>query len=151
MFIREALESDLEGIADCAERFFQYAKYKEKGLTLDRESFKEMVKEYIKSLEGVVLLLMDDLKVVGGICGTTSPWGFNKHIKIGLELFYWVDEKYRGKDSLKLFKMYETIMKSLGVQVNFMMSVESDLQFQVNRLYQRKGYQNLESFFTKIL
>ena len=151
MFIREALISDLDGIADCAERFFEYAQYAEQGTPLCRGDFIQMVKGYIESDQGIVLLLMDGLYVAGGIAGDVRQWGFNKAIKSCIELFYWVDEPYRGRKSIELLKLYERRARELGAHKNIMVSVATELQERVNNLYQRMGYQPYEQFFVKSL
>jgi len=150
-FIREALINDLDGITDCAERFFAYAKYTENGLPLDRDSFKSMVRGVIESENGIVLLLMDKLYVAGGIAGSVLPWGFNKSIKFCHELFYWVDEKYRGRKSLELLIKYEKKAMSLGANKSIMISVNTDLKDKVNLLYKRMGYVENEQQFIKAL
>lgn len=151
MFIREALINDLDGITDCAERFFAYAKYDENGLPLDRDSFKCMVKGVIESENGIVLLLMDKLYVAGGIAGSVHDWGFNNSIKICTELFYWVDEKYRGRKSLELLMEYEKKAAVFGANKSFMISVNTDLKDKVNLLYKRMGYVENEQQFIKTL
>lgn len=148
-FIREALISDLDGIADCAERFFAYAGYNEQGTPLNRSDFKEMVSAYIVGTNGVVLLLMDGLYVAGGIAGRVDEWGFNRSIKFGIELFYWIDENYRGFQSIKLLKLYEQKIKELGAQRNAMISVNTSLMESVNNLYKKMGYELYEQYFTK--
>ncbi len=149
MFIREALTSDIDGITDCAKRFFEYAGFESMGLPLDEESFKECVTGYIEN--GVVLLLMDGLYVAGGIAGIIQPWGFNREIKICKELFWWVDEKYRGRNSLELLIEYEKKVKEAGADINLMISVNTHLQPKVNKIYNRMGYSELESNFIKSL
>ena len=150
MFIREALTNDLDGIADCAERFFEYAKYHEKDLFLDRESFKAFIKTHIEEDSGIVLLLMDGLYVAGGICGWVGEWGFNRSIKICNEVFYWIDEKYRGGvNSVRLLIEFENKAKKIGADRILMISVNTYLQDKVNCLYERKGYQKLEQLHIK--
>lgn len=149
-FIREALVNDLDGIADCAERFFQYADYARKGLVLDRESFKAFIKTHIEGESGIVLLLMDGLYVAGGICGWVGEWGFNRSIKICNEVFYWIDEKYRGgANSVRLLIEFENKAKEIGADRILMISVNTYLQDKVNCLYERKGYQKLEQLHIK--
>lgn len=148
MFIRDALINDLEGITDCARRFFKYAEFeKEYGLPFDSSSFKEMVANHIEN--GVVLLLMDGLYVAGGIAGMIHSWGFNREIKICQELFFWVDEKYRGANSVRLFHEYEKKVKDFGADKIIMISPNTYLQEQVNILYKRMGYKHLEQYWIK--
>lgn len=152
MFIREAMASDLDAIANCGERFFNYAGFDKKGLSMDRDSFKDMVLEYIEDENGIVLLLMNGLNVAGGICGSVQPWGFNKAIRMGSELFYWIDDQHRGSiKSIQLLSAYDKRVAELGADVNVMVSVDTHLQPKVNHLYERKGYLPLEQFFIKAI
>ena len=149
MRFKHADISDLNGITDCAKRFFKYAGFEKQGLPLDVESFEEMVAGYIKGQNGIVILLMDEDYVAGGIAGKVETWGFNKDIKLAIELFYWVDEKYRGKDSVKLLFLYEKFAKALGASKSIMVSVDTHLKGKIDKLYKRMGYSEYEQFYTK--
>jgi GNAT superfamily N-acetyltransferase len=143
--------SDMPGITDCAKRFFEYAQFDRQGLTLDVGSFEEMIGEYIKSQNGITILLMDDYYVAGGIAGLVQEWGFNRDIKLAVELFYWVDEKYRGRNSVKLLMLYEKYAKALGANSSMMVTVNTHLQDKVGAMYERMGYTEYERFYIKNL
>jgi GNAT superfamily N-acetyltransferase len=149
--IKHADIKDLSGITDCARRFFEYAQFDKQGLTLDVGSFEEMIGEHIKSQNGIVILMMDGDYVAGGIAGMVQEWGFNKSIKLAVELFYWVDEKYRGRNSLKLLILYEEYAKALGALNSMMVSVNTHLQDKVGKLYKKMGYTEYERFYIKNL
>lgn len=155
LIIREATILDIDGIVECAERFFDYAKQPFKNMPFDRQSFVNMMEEHIQSENSVVILLVDsgvnNANVVGGICGFANEWGFNNNIKFGIEVFYWVDEKFRGIQSIKMLKMYEDEMKRLGVQQNIMISVNTHLADKVGALYNRMGYELMEKMYVKAL
>ena len=150
MIIVPATKHDIEGIADCAERFFEYAGYKEMGLPLDREHFKNMVLEYISNEPNSVVLLLKNGaygKTVGGVAGHISQWGFNNKFRFMVELFYWVDEEYRGINSIKLIDKFEKASFSKGADNILMIRVESFLKDGVERLYLRRGYKPMEAFY----
>ena len=150
MVILDATIYDLDGITACAERFFEYAGYAEKfNMPLDRGSFQAMVSPYIQQDNGICLLVKnsDPGNVLGGICGTVVPWGFNSEIKIALELFYWLDPDARGF-GLKLIKAYEDRVKEMGAR-NVMIQPETELTEKVGTLYRRRGYRPFERFWIK--
>ena len=149
LHIREALQSDLPGILGCAKAFFEYAGYAAQGMPLDDGSFNSMVAEYIKNPRGIVVLLMDELFVAGGIAGMVFPWGFNREILLCQELFFWVNHEYRGRNSLKLFNEYERLCMARGARHNLMLSVPTELEDGVARLYQKRGYRVLETMFIR--
>lgn len=149
MVIRPAIMSDLEGITRCARDFFAYAEYDAMGMPLCEASFQDMVTEHING--GVVLLLADGPSVRGGIAGKISPWGFNRSIKVMLELFFWVDPDVRGASSIRMLKRFEMASKALGAHQIFMVSVNTHLQDSVDNLYRRMGYDASERFFRKSL
>jgi len=149
IFIREALERDIDGIVKCAEHFFKYASYADLGLYLDNKSFAETVIWQINDKHSVVLLLMDDLYVAGGISGSFPPWHFNKHTRVCLEFFYWVEPKYRGRNSYKLITEFEQYCEVRGADHIIMLSVPTELAAGVERLYERRGYKPLEKLFIK--
>ena len=152
MIITHATKYDIEGIADCAERFFEYAKYEEEGMPLCRESFKRMMLDrFIDKRMSVCLLLKDSHigTVRGGICGFVTQWGYNDSIKIGVEHFYWVDLEFRGINSIKLKKAYEKEIYDLGAVKNIMVEPNTHLSAGVARLYGRSGYKPHERFWIK--
>lgn len=150
MRIRKATYADMPSILRCAKDFFIYADFAQFGLTLDDDSFNEMVSKYIS--EGIVLLLVDDDDIVrGGISGMASPWGFNKNITVVMELFFWVDPEYRGRDAIKMLNAFEKAARSKGADKLIMVTVNTDLADGVGRLYEKRGYMLTEKFFIKSL
>jgi RimJ/RimL family protein N-acetyltransferase len=147
--IKHAEIEDLDGLTECAKRFFEYAGYAEQGTPLDPQSFKDLVQGYIESDNGIVLVLMDGDKVVGSIAGHVNEWGFNRNIKMAVELHYWVDEGYRGKNSVKMLILYEKYAQALGASKSMMVSIDTHLKDKVGNLYKRMGYREYEKFYSK--
>lgn len=147
MKIRPANINDIPAITRCAESFFEYAKFANDGLELDRVSFQKTVKWYLDN--GIILLLINNNKVVGGISGRIVPWDFNHSIKVALEFFYWVDEEYRGIDSVKLLMQFEEVCKLQGADYVCMISVNTHLEDKVHKLYKKMGYEKVETLFRK--
>lgn len=148
MQIRKAHIADMAGIVRCAQDFFIYAKFADYGLTLDETSFREMVVEHI--YHGVVLLLVDDdNNVKGGIAGMIHPWGFNKSIRILMELFFWIDPDCRGTYAIRMHRAFEKAARSSGADRIMMMSVNTELAEGVGRMYEKFGYKLLERFYIK--
>ncbi len=144
MRIKHGEIEDIPGITECAKRFFEYAEYEKQGLPLNEESFHIKISEYITEPNGIVLLLMSGEDVVGGIAGHVGEWGFNSSIKFAVELFYWVDEEYRGKNSYKLLMLYEAYAQSMGAKKSVMIFVNTHLKDKVKKLYERMGYRDYE-------
>lgn len=146
-----ATEDDLCGISACADRFIEYGGYAEIGMPVNHADFQETVLKYIESDSGVVFVMKDGNKVVGGIAGSVEPWGFNHDVLIAVELFYWVDVEYRGLDSVILLQLYEQYMKLNGAAKIIMGTVNTPLQPSIEKLYRRNGYREHERFFIKDL
>lgn len=143
------MRGDLPGIVDCAVRFFEYADYARKYSTsLDENSFRGMVEKYIGADDGVCLVAVNGDDVKGGICGAIIPWGFNKSIKMGFELFWWMDPDVRGTIGVRLFDEYEKRVEAKGAR-NIMVCPETHLSHKVAKLYERRGYKMWESFWIK--
>lgn len=149
LYFKHAELEDLQGITECAKRFFEYAEYEKQGLPFDEESFQIKISEYITNHNGIVILLKDDDHVAGGIAGFVGEWGFNNSIRFAVELFYWVDEEYRGKNSVKLLMLYEIYAKSLGAKKSVMISINTDLRNKIKKLYDRMGYNDFEWYSIK--
>lgn len=148
MKIRPAIISDMPGIVRCAESFFEYAEYAKNGMTLDKSAFEKKVEWYIKDEKGIVLLLVNQGNVCGGISGYVSEWDFNPAVKILIEFFFWIDPEYRG-NGVRLLKAFESIGKENGAQKIVMISPQTFLKSKVDRMYEKFGYQPTEQFWMK--
>ena len=76
------------------------------------------------------------------------PWGFNRSVKIALELFYWLDPEVRGLNGIRLIKAYEDRVTEAGAR-SIMIQPETHLTEKVGKLYQRRGYKPFERFWIK--
>ena len=151
MIITKASIFDLEGITACAERFFEYAKYADDDMPLDRETFGRTASMYIS--DGIVLLLKDGIygRICGGIAGIIYPWVFNQSIPVMHEWFWWVDPEYRGSSGIKLLRKFEKESKKAGAVKIAMIKPETNLSEGVAKIYSRSGYKPLEETWIKSL
>lgn len=141
----------MDGIVDCAKKFFEYAKFAEQGLPLDEESFRKTVGGDIKSKNGVVLLLKDGPygEVVGGIAGKVGPYWMNFGIKILFERFFWINEQYRGTSAVRMIRKFESAGAKIGAKKTAMIAINTHLFDGVKRLYEKCGYSHIEGYFIK--
>lgn len=149
--IRTANVSDIEAVVGFGVEFFKYAKYDDMDMPLDKESLRDSLKTYFSDPNFIMLLLCDNAVPVGGVSGWVMPWGFNRNIKIGLEYFYFVYPQYRGRNSIKLLKAYESMLLVMGAKKSIMIMVNTDLADGVEKLYNRMGYGIMEKYYIKSL
>ena len=151
IFIRDALICDLDGLTVCANNFFQYAEFHQYGWYLDDDDFKALMTEHIENPNGIVLCLMDGLKVVGGIASGIAPFIYNRSKKIALELYFWVEPEYRGIKTIKMFKQYEQRLRDMGVCWSMMTLPETFMGPKIKSFYEKMGYVKSGTTFVKIL
>lgn len=147
IYFREAVHTDVNGIVNCGVDFFEYAKFHRHGLTLKKSTFKKHMENAIEDENQVVYLLMDNQYVAGGVAGIISDYYFNDDIKICLELFFWVNQKYRGRNSLKLLFDFMSIANDRGAEKFIFMTVPSDIEPMIQKLYRRKNFKRMETVF----
>lgn len=149
--IRLATENDLGAIISMAFRFHQASPYQ--GTQIDFEKVVEALRSYIVGnlREKVVLLLVDFLDHPRGILVgqvTDTLFGYDRQ---AIELMWWVDEDYRGKESLKLIEAYEDWALRVGAKIVHLALLNTKHKEKLEKLYSRKGYVETETSFVKYL
>lgn len=88
---------------------------------------------------------------VGGAAGVIAfPHPFNNNVLIAQELFWWVDEEFRGSNAGKeLYRGITEWAKSVGSVGMIMVAIENECVSRVERLYNHYGYAKLEHAYLK--
>lgn len=103
--------------------------------------------------EASILLIatMPGGRVVGMAAGVTYPAYFNSAIRIGTELFWYVEPEQRGIIGPALLRAMEERAREAGCKQWIMGALASQRPEAVARLYGRYGYSPAETTFIKAL
>ena len=146
--IRFATEEDIPVLLRMIKEFYNQTPYS--SLRYDNAKTSALVSGLITNSkdESIVLVLMDK---GGDVIGTliaviTEPLCSTE--KLATELVWWVDEGYRGRESIELLDAYEYWQKKVGCSGVSMASIQggSDL----DKFYKRRGYSVSELTYFKV-
>lgn len=99
----------------------------------------------------LLIATMPGGEVVGMAAGVTYPAYFNATVKLGTELFWYVDPDQRGIVGPALLRAIEDKARAMGCQQWVMGALASQRPEAVARLYGRYGYSPAEATFIKAL
>jgi len=148
--IRIATSADLPRIVEMAEKFFRQTKmYSVTGF--DEESIKKTF-SFLDGEKGVCYVLEIDGHVVGMVGALAYEFYMNLSIRIGQELFWWVDDDHRGSSgSIKMMKAIEEWAKKAGCVSFAMIALDGIDHEKVCSIYSRLGYSKSEYVYVKEL
>lgn len=146
--IRFATEEDIPVLLRMIKEFYNQTPYS--SLEYDGEKTLTLISNLIASSkeEVIVLVLVNKSgNVIGTLIATvTEPLCSAE--KLATELVWWVDEGYRGRESIELLEAYEYWQKKIGCAGVSMASIQggSDL----DKFYKRRGYSVSELTYFKV-
>lgn len=144
MIIRKALLSDIEWILEQLKIFSSTYKTKAELFPKSYETAKEVIH---KIIEGQIILVAENDKgqSVGFIAGILSPHYFNQDIMTLSELFWWVDEEYRGsRAGLMLYNEFVKIGKELADWIVICLKHESPVK---EEFFLKRDFKKLDQSF----
>jgi len=149
--IRLATASDILEIERLCLEFYRASPYRD-----IPESTEKVAEEISKFLFGdptetIILLLVDSLGHPRGIlAGGMSSVPFSNH-KVAFESVWFVEEGFRGKESLTLLDVFEYWAKKNKANMVVMNLLNTGLKERLTKFYERKGYTECETSFAKYL
>lgn len=118
----------------------------------DESQVSDKILQFLESPDKTVIILLvnpETNRAVGMVIGVVTEGIFNRN-RIAAELAWWVDEEFRGQQSLELFHAYnywaEHVMKCSSVT---MALLEDEGVEKLSRLYKRKGFVPVERAFIR--
>lgn len=142
--IRPAEVHEIEKCAEAGRRFYEFSPYK--AVPYCEKSMHELMKAMIDNK--MLIVAFNDDKVIGGIGGNITPMFINNAYNMAYEMFWWVDDEYRGRLGLKLLSHFENRAIELGCVYLMMMTLQKN---DVGTLYERLGFQQSETGYIKVL
>lgn len=99
-----------------------------------------------------ILKVVENGSVIGCIGALVFPHWWNKNEIVAQELFWWLDEEYRGTSAgIKLLIELEKEAKSRGAEKLMMLCLDDLNGNKMANMYSKLGYVPQERTFTKVL
>lgn len=137
MAIRPAIPADVPELVALGARFFAASPFAEVA-PYDPGAVRALVEGAMH--DGVVLVALDDVAVVGGIMGVLrGPW-FAPSAPCAVELAWWVDEAARGSVGVRLYRAFEAWAREHGAVAVVMSDLVVGGDAPAAALYARLGY-----------
>jgi GNAT superfamily N-acetyltransferase len=109
----------------------------------------KIYQEIIRKNSGAMFLLKDDKKLVGAL-GCVKRNDLHNGDLIAIETVWYVHPEYRG-GGLKLLNAFDRWAKEEGCKKKAMIHLEDSLPDKLKKIYEKKGYQLVESHYMAVV
>ena len=148
--IRKAIEDDILSIAHLGRAFVEAAW--EGVAEYNVMNTIEWLEEFILLPHTALFVAEVEGEIVGMIAGIVFPFYFNKSHLNAQELFWWVSPPNRksrvGIDLLKAFEEWAVKKGAKTIQMGTVAKINPE---KLAAVYKKKGYQESETYWTKVL
>lgn len=146
MIVREADLEDLTQIVEMSKRFYSTTSNTDE---FDNDSVYLMAKHCIE--QGISLVLAENDRLAGFLCGLICPLITNHNIKVFSELAWYIyPESREGSSGIRLISTAEAKAKEKGCQYCCMASLYETAKTP-EKIYKSRGYKQKETVFVKVL
>lgn len=144
--IRIANKDDFDVILDMCSLFWLETQFSE---PFERDHTELMVS---MALDHGLLCVLESGRTIVGFCAAVKSFILGSTKALGAtELAFWVNPEHRaGKNGIALLLFMEGLVKEQGIKYWTMVSMQSSMPEQVNRMYERMGYVHSETSYTKV-
>lgn len=148
MTIRSAQPEDAPRLAEMAAYFVSHSSYSEV-VTPCEATMAANFEAIIRSPSGIAFVLEVDGKIQGAIIGLLAP-----HLMTGgiaaMELGWWVEPAYRGRNGLELLTAYENAVSASDANIS-VMTCPPDGGERVGGIYEKAGYRRMEATYMRVV
>ena len=131
-------------------RFYDYAKFADKGLLFNEMDFSVYALDLIDDEDACLFVAEEDHRLIASIAGNFHPWFMDNDQGMIHESWWWVDEEYRkSKLAAELRAKFEAWGKGKGASFLTMAFLDTEKKEALERLYKMQGFKHLESFWVK--
>tara|TARA_B110000305_G_scaffold47223_1_gene50413 strand:+ start:646 stop:1110 length:465 start_codon:yes stop_codon:yes gene_type:complete len=154
MIAEVSTESELEELQNVLIEFYKMMPYKQliKETKEGQEASDLWIENWFFTIEsgnGKILALKKDDKFIGAIGLILSP-SLEDGVMTCMEAFWYVDENHRGQ-GLKLLLKAQKLAKEMGAKRMMMMYLENSMPEKVKNVYEKMGYQLVQTTYFKEL
>lgn len=154
MIVEVRTESELKELQDILIEFYRIMPYKQ--LPKESKELQEASNLWIENwffmIEGGVgkiLALKEDNNFIGAIGLVVTP-SLEDGVMTCMEAFWYVDKNHRGQ-GLKLLIKGQKVAKEMGAKRMVMMFLENSMPEKVKNVYERMGYNLIQTSYFKEL
>lgn len=147
MEIRIVTVEELPKLSGCAAGFYSASQSLGE---FDLDCFVCFWKGLIEAGAGVIFGLFDG-EEVRGVLGGVAGYEPNAPVKTASELFWWVDPEARGLGSMRLYYEFEKWAKVKGCKTIRMVRLSDSMPEEVEGIYARLGFAEIERHYSKTL
>jgi GNAT superfamily N-acetyltransferase len=144
--IRLATEQDFESILEMSAKFWLSTQFDEPFEPGHTKHYVQMAFDH----DLLAVVEIDGENV--GFCAAIKSFILGSTKAVGAtELAWYIYPEHRaGKNGIALLLFMEGLVKEQGIKYFTMVSMQSSMPEQVNRMYERMGYQHSETCYTKV-
>lgn len=144
--IRVAKVIDYDKVRPLAVRFYEATQ----DIPWDEATAQQLYLDMVE--HGFILMAMQEQTVVGIIGCLVAPFLLNKNYKMATEVMWWVEPEARGTAAASmLMDVAEQLAKIDGCYALCMSLLTKTSPKALGRVYERRGYEALESTYMKVL
>jgi GNAT superfamily N-acetyltransferase len=145
--IRRAEIEDFDQILTMCAEFWTHTQFSE---PFERSHTLSMVKMAYDS--GLLAVVDVSGNVVGFCAGIKSFLLGSTKAVTGTELAWWITPDHRGSGTgVRLLRFMERLAKGEGIKYWNMVSMQTSMPGEVNKMYEKMGYTLQESVYTKVI
>lgn len=147
---RKATFQDMPALVHYGSLFWEHTRWAQDGWDYDPGSVRDMIQGLIEGLGFIIVVTdeEDNVKGFGLVLEYLNSW--NNNISCAGELAFYIDEAYRGDGTgKKLLMLMEAMARKRGVKYMAMISMAHSMD--VGPLYEKMGYVETETTYTKEL
>lgn len=101
--------------------------------------------------KGFILIAEENGEAVGSLGALLYDHPNNSDVRVAQEMFWWMEEAFRGSDSVKLITAFEDLAREWGATVVSMSAINGMRERAIGRIYERWGYRPQEVNYVKEL
>lgn len=141
MIVRTAIPKDITSLMNLGLNFFSSLPYLQGIIPFDQDSFGEFLFSVMRSCTGRIFCVEHDGRIIGMAGVISSPSWFNRDHISAQEVFWWVEEEFRGSGAgAKLFNAIEAFSSEIGAHSITISSTSMDNAQKLREFYAKRGY-----------
>lgn len=119
---------------------------------VDAQTFKETIKGFVGSPQGALLLVLDDIRVVGVLAFVITRNLLVPDKVVANEVLLWIDRDYRKIGVFnKMLRIYESGAKAAGCNQITLACYDPPEEDKIAKLYKHCGFKRFETTYAKDL
>jgi len=151
--IRTASREDMPKLLEVGWKYYKFAPFEEHGLNYKPQDLERYIINMIGDPDNSGVLIAEKMGCFAGTTGiVTVPWFMDHGQKQIFEMWWWVEEEYRGSGVAKeMMAAIERWAVFHGAACLKMASLPNEHQDRLDKFYMKRGFSPADHFFGKRL